>query len=356
MYDQIQSIPSLNENLSLRDVQDTVGSVCIQLQKNLKDIQSGEFSQYIQRNLLRLRRYKFYYPVYQLFSFPEKYQIGDAESIHFDHMPDVVRSDFKQGWEWGFKIDTEYARTAEELFSRKKDCLMLSFTIEALAGFKALEKARKIAEESFNLIRFSHGAYFPILDCKYHIDGSKTTGGEHGYGKTFHGSANYSPSDDRFLEPLTEIIRKGKAVSDTENRIRNAVNVFGIQTSVSYPDVKLILLIAALEALLLSKSDRDYLGWKLAERTSFLLGKSKKPREKIYEFITEVYDKRSSFAHQKTKHRKGVTDSDIRNLEMLLERTVLEVLKLRDSGYMQLQKDKEKPKTIIGHIDELKFS
>jgi len=215
-------------------------------------------------------------------------------------------------------------------------------------------KIARIAEESFNLIRFAYGSYFPLLDCRYLEESTGNRGGQRGGGQAFQGSAYYHDRIDDFVKPLTEIVRR-QTVSDIENRIRNAVNVFGVQTSIHYPEVRLILLVAALEALLLTKSDRDYLGWKLAERTCFLLGKSKKQRMRIYDFITDVYNKRSEFAHQKTNRKKEVTEGDLLKLENLVTLTVFELLMLKSRGYQQIEKHKEVP-NIVNYLDELKFS
>lgn len=59
---------------------------------------------------------------------------------------------------------------------------------------------------------------------------------------------------------------------DIDNRILNAIDVFGMIEDSMPLNVRFMLCTIALEGLLLSDDDKDYLNWKLAEKLTFLLG------------------------------------------------------------------------------------
>jgi len=59
------------------------------------------------------------------------------------------------------------------------------------------------------------------------------------------------------------------------------------------------LLVFALEAML--GGDKDYLGWKFAERTAFLISSPTK-RKETYRKVCELYGKRSGFVHRAKKN------------------------------------------------------
>ena len=52
-------------------------------------------------------------------------------------------------------------------------------------------------------------------------------------------------------------------------KLWNALRLLGIATSINYFDVKFTLLASALEALVMTKSDKDNISYKLAERIAF---------------------------------------------------------------------------------------
>lgn len=133
--------------------------------------------------------------------------------------------------------------------------------------------------------------------------------------------------------------------------MKNALRIFGIQTSITNDQVKFVLLVTALESLLLTGSDRDYILWRLAEKTAFLLGKNGKDRRKVNDYVKLAYKKRSAFIHD--AHAR-IDEKDRYKMENLVVPTFYKLMELREQGYVEIQK-KEDVRNVEEYIEEMKF-
>lgn len=150
----------------------------------------------------------------------------------------------------------------------------------------------------------------------------------------------YKSEYEEEISKLTEIITTPK--SEIDRKVRNALLIFEIQTSVTDERLRLVLLTTCMESLLLGKSDRDYLRWRLAEKSAFLFPSN---RETIYEKVKEAYDKRSGFVH-------GSGEKVTKEYTNLIETTVISILKrlvkFKEEGYETMEK-------VDSYIQKLKF-
>lgn len=105
---------------------------------------------------------------------------------------------------------------------------------------------------------------------------------------------------------------------------------------------------------MLTQSDRDYLGWKLAERIAFLLSKPSK-RQETSKSVTDLYNKRSRFVHQDEQSAKyKITESDYRTIGDMLLKTIWKLIELKKKGYTHLQKAGKR--SVVDYINKLKFA
>lgn len=356
LYELVKKTPKFKQLkyiISYRDMHDILYFVVLELGKDLKDISEREFKAYIAKKLLKTKTYKFYFLVSYLFNYPVNRRLGYGVATNFDNIPQNVKEEFIQDWKHIYSVYARFERSEEEFLNKNKTATFLLIDVEASGHFKAIENATKLAEESVNVLRFLYGIDFKLFHCRFVTDNS-ISGGSMMSNDTFGGHASYLPKFEAKIERLSEIIVK-KNPLEIEERVKNTINIFGIQTGIEDKNVKLILLISCLEGLLLSSSDKDYLGWKLAEKTSFILHKNWKKRQATSDFITNMYEKRSRFVHQDKKKRiEEVSDGEILDLENIVMGIMYELFNKLDEGYIQIQKEPSK-KSINEFIEREKF-
>jgi len=98
------------------------------------------------------------------------------------------------------------------------------------------------------------------------------------------------------LERLSQI-SIDKNPSSLQNKILQALRVYGLSRLSQKVEIRLLFLVSSFESLLLTKNDRDYLGKKLSEKTAFLLETEYEKRLKLYKQMKRFYGKRSGLVH-----------------------------------------------------------
>lgn len=123
-------------------------------------------------------------------------------------------------------------------------------------------------------------------------------------------------------------------------------------------NIRFMLCVISLEALLISKDDRDYLGWKLSEKVSFLLGTSEfwmrtyhkigfdhifpyhvqipntvikkvsDNRRSLNYKMRKLYNKRSGFAHGGKSNKEQITGEDYTLAYTIVRLTIFQMLNL----------------------------
>lgn len=127
------------------------------------------------------------------------------------------------------------------------------------------------------------------------------------------GWAKYSDDKQDHLALVSNILSQKKA-SEIERKIILSSKLFNLRSETRSKEASFISTMSAIEGLLLTKSDRDYLGHKLSEKTAFLLRDKQNERIAMYDEMKRLYDLRSILVHGSSKTAE-VTDRDIRTLE-----------------------------------------
>lgn len=130
----------------------------------------------------------------------------------------------------------------------------------------------------------------------------------------------------------------------------------------TFVDVKFTLIMVALEGLLLTKRELNYLGKGLSEKVAFLIEKqSGEIIKEVYGNMKRCYSKRSNFVHQKKKLRKSynITFYDLLFIRNIFLRCIEEILILMGNGTItEISSDGNKSdnKSLDDYIENLIFS
>jgi len=352
IYKIIEKTP-LNELVTFRDLWDSFGyRIFLRLTKPLNSISDDEFIKEFKAIVLTTKKYDFYIPIYCLYGFPRNLKLAQTTVIDFSELPSDVQNHFLSYWKHGFTIDNERHKKLDEYINLKKSSVFIHLSVETNGYHKAMEKARKMAEEALHIIRFVHQLNFNLVDIWYVERGSKNSGGmQEIAGLPFCGGASYVKRDEERYAILTDIFTK-RNPNQIEKKIKNTVRIFGIQSAITNNQVRFVLLVSCIESLLMTRSDRDYLGWKVAEKSAFVLGQN---NMKVYKYVKGAYDKRSKFIHGDTKKDVIVTREEIWDAENLVINLVWTLIfKFLKEGYSHIKKP-EKGKSIDEYIEETKF-
>jgi hypothetical protein len=329
--------------------------VCTYLDKNLEDITDEDFVQYLKSDVLVSKKYMFYFPLYNLSKFPNKLKIGFSTVILFEDIPKKVQDSFIEAWKHEYFINRGYSLTEQDFIDYSKKRVFLSVSVEANGYTKASEKASILLNDSLNILRFLYSEDISANDYYWIIEGSNSSGGTIGYERNYRVWIAWFDNFRISVPLLTEIITKLNPTT-LEKKIGNMLKLYGIQTSVRNSSTKFVLLITCLESLLLTSSDKDYLGWKVSEKTAFLVGKDGKDRIEINNYTKLAYRKRSRFIHADAKKKADfIEEFDVLKLQKLVRRVLDKLLTLRANGYTEIQ-DVGDAKNVEEYIDQIKFS
>jgi len=102
--------------------------------------------------------------------------------------------------------------------------------------------------------------------------------------------------------------------------------------------------------------DRDYVLWRLAEKTAFFLGGN---RRQTNDYIKNAYGKRSAFIHGSSKKTKPITEDDISKAEQIVGDVIWKlIVEFLGRRYTQVEKNKDPKKKILSvdeYIEQEKF-
>lgn len=347
-YKALQSIEGVNKELSQIDLNDLLVYPGMYIDKPFNEITDDEFREIITKKWLTNRLYHVYFPLYNVYNFPDGYKLGYGILYIFASLPIPIQEYLDEKWRHEFDRNRGYAANIDEFLKRKRDSTFLYVSVKSYGQDKAGQKATELADESMHILRAVYGADFNLKEYVYIEDAGKYPGGRE-MGEW--ASASYAAILDNNYTELTEILTKARP-SELETRLRNSIRLFALAIEAIRPEIRYTLLTTALESMLLIKG--NYLRFKLAEKVAFLLGKDKEQRLKLFQNVKDLYDKRSDFVHQNPKY-KPITEDDVTNLWETFTNIFHKLLELRDQGYTQVEK-KEGIKTIEDLIDDLKFT
>jgi len=157
----------------------------------------------------------------------------------------------------------------------------------------------------------------------------------------------------KYMNVLSAITQKAKPTK-LENKILQAIQIFWLSRLSHKTKIRFLMLISAFESLLLTENDRDYLGKKLAEKTTFLLEKDREKRIELYKLMKKYYRKRSGLVHG---GNANIEEVDERRAEGIFKRLVFTLLELTAKyDRMEQRTSKEDKPGLEDYINELKFS
>lgn len=157
-------------------------------------------------------------------------------------------------------------------------------------------------------------------------------------------------------ERLRKLSRMSLEVSPSrlEQKVLQAVQIYGLARLSRRPQIRFIFLIASLESLLLSKHDRDYLGKKLAEKAAFLLENEYEKRLDLYKFMKKSYRRRSTLVHEGDLR---IEPKDLLTIQHVFRQLAFKLIELSASYEKMEQKSHAEDKEgVEDYIHQLKFS
>lgn len=322
----------------------------------IRNVSDERFIERFKFTILTTKNYDFYIPIYCLYDFPKKMGLANAKVIAFQDLPKIVQDYFLSKWQFRFGVDTEYHHSKDEYVNLKKKSTFVHLVVKCNGKNKALEVAEIMAEDALHIIRFVYQENFNLIDIHYVERESGDSGGlKDIVGLPFCGGANYDELFGKSIKIISKIFSK-KQPNDIEKRIQNAVRIVGTQVSIPNRQVRFLLLMSGLESLLMTESDRDYILWKLAEKTAFFLGGNKRQTN---DYIKSAYSKRSAFIHGSSKKRKPITEEDIAKAQQIVADVIWKlIVEFLGKGYTQITKSGDKKKKILSideYIEQEKF-
>jgi len=355
LYKVIEKTP-LHELITIEDLKWAIkDDMFFRWDTTIYNVSDERFIERFKSTLLTTKTYDFYVPIYCLYGFPKNMKLANSTIMDFQDLPKVIQDYFILKWQHRFSIDTEYHHRKDEYINLKKTSTFIHFVVECNGKNKAIEEASNIAEDALHIIRFVYQTNFNLIDIKYIIRENGNSGGvEDLAGLPFIGGASYHEMLGKSIKILTKIFLKENP-NDIEKRIKNAVRIYGTQTSITNKQVRFLLLMSCLESLLMSQPDRDYILWRLAEKTAFFLGRNKR---QINEYIKKAYRKRSAFIHGSSKKTKPITKEDISKAEQIVGDVIWKlIVEFLGRSYTQIQWNKNKKNilSIDEYIEQEKF-
>jgi len=348
-------------------------------------------SELARRLLCEEKDFDFYYPVGDISGFTEGALLGMGELISLRSLPAKVRRDVKDSHtmrysksavvrvnpekEWFLHIRIKSIGTVTAALRAEAYARMSLGAYEALTGYS--EFLRGFIRDPFTMDAF---VMWPDEDYVGYIKPVSIPG---------HIAISGTRDVDGQLDDITRILRK-EPKSELENRILSAVNILALTDDSTPLNIRFLLKVFALEGLLLSESDRDYLGWRLAEKVAFILGDNKvwmafafgffphlkfignliptvvsdefvaenrvESRLMLNREVTRLYAKRSAFAHPHQKGKNAINDYDYDTISWLVRLCIASMLELSKTGITHLRKEgPDDSKSLDGMIERMKF-
>lgn len=330
------------------------------------------------------RDFEFYFEFGYSDDFPNGYQLGSGIFYSFDKLPKHTRDFILLNMPYeDERLQRPLLSDEDWIKQRKKDAHM-KIIVKANGEYKAKEKAFSEIKRNYNIFKIIDGISEDMQDNSPFHYSAYDTQQKIGWLNERHVSKFHITKwefHDKQIKKINKIFNK-KNPSELEQRILNAIDVYGLIESDTPLHVKFLLCIIGLESLLLGKDDRDYLGTKIAEKVTFLLSDVHWWLMKIYDItfdesdkiterfikkhktnsrlllhkkIKEFYKKRSELAHEGLNLKKSITRNDYSWASNFLRWTV-EILVEKTDEYTHIaQKSKDDEKSLDLYFQKLKY-
>jgi Apea-like HEPN len=220
----------------------------------------------------------------------------------FNSLPPFIQESFENYWRKEFEVDNKLSEYTEQRVNLLKKSVFLNISKDANTLIKAQDKAIASIDVSLNVRRVLYNVNISLKEYCYYITGEDAANIVVMPKYFFESSASqYDRTTNDWSTKLNSIVTYQDS-NEISEKLRNALRLLGVATSIDYPDVKFILLTSVLEALVMTKSYKGNISYKLAERIAFLIAQPEQ-RLKTFDNVTELYNKRSRFIHQDEKQK-----------------------------------------------------
>jgi hypothetical protein len=360
-----QKFPTLRDDVSINDYAEFARLAA--LESLYEEDFKAKFNEF-----LRLKEYEFYFEIGKTTGFSIDYQIGQGKLMPYNKLPTAVQDHF-----------TVMTSTDVPRRNYNDDSWFIHFSIQALGPHKSIEKAIKAVKQSLSIFRltylYSSNPYFPeaIASPFKYVGrrGDRILSISYGFnGIIFYRNESY----DKMISDLSKLVNK-IGTTEIEKRIINALDFFGMIENVTSLRMKFLLVVFALEGLILSGDDKDYsLRKKLPEKIAFLILEPSNWESNIHYLgmpidrsiiksiadvrlsiatkLEKVYDKRSAFAHPRSKKAEDISIYDFDFVSKTLRLVVCKLIELNQGGVTHIDKDNLLDiKSLNGYLERLKF-
>jgi hypothetical protein len=396
LFTSLQSIPNKENNVNYNDLFDFFTVLSLITKKNFAEITLDDLKKSIDLRILgEPFKYSFYFNIGTTGNFPVGYQIGYGKLYPLSELSDNLKNYISSYWEHDFPYEKKFTKNLAEFMTHRKSEWFVHIVASALGHYKATEKAIEMMNKSMNIYKMIYHIHsFHSVYSKSSFDYYYETG-KGGMGSGSRHDPMRGPNyvrveffDDQITK-FNEILNSDKK-TELEKRLVNAADIYGLIDDFTPLHVAFVLCIFSLETLLMGNSEKDYLGWKLSEKITFLLGDKPawfhtlyeiepanhdkvdgnfmrenlaEARARLFKKVSDLYNKRSTFAHSGSGEKKKdrISEPDYRLASCLLSWTVQVLLELREKGVEYIEvKDSSIPLQDNGslntYVEKLKYS
>lgn len=157
----------------------------------------------------------------------------------------------------------------------------------------------------------------------------------------------------RDFDLLTKVTHKAKR-NTLEDKIIQSIKLYWLSRMSEKIETRFLLTISSLESLLLTKNDRDYIGLKLSEKTTFLLEDNIDKRISLFKRMKKYYEKRSRLIHS---GKSDINRTDERTIASIYRVLVFKLLELGQKYKKMEQKSHSRDQEgIEDYINGMKFA
>ncbi|MDG6920640.1 MAG: hypothetical protein JRN59_03850 [Nitrososphaerota archaeon] len=401
LLNEINKVPQFRGKISPDDVDYAFKEALEKIKEPLSRTGKRKLEAILRKWMGVERDYDFHFDLGWLIGFPVGFQFGYGELRPFSRLPRMNRPYVERGFEMAAARLKTPARI--DFAPSEVERWFLCIRQRTIGWHNAAERADFLATRSLAAYELVTGvaeieswslATPPRHDLVVVCHDRKRTGGRYHARPPLQLVINFPGSGfDELMNKMTRLMRNENR-TEIENRIMAVVEIFAMLQGGVQLEAKYLLKVISLEALFLSEDDRDYLGYRLAEKIAFLLGddklwmaityerlphlgfsgnlrelgdqyiddkfaetKKSDARRRLNREVVRLYRKRSAFAHQQRRNLESlITPYDYDMVSWLLRLSVVKMLSLTERGVTHLRKrSDDDPSSFDQLVEKLKY-
>ena len=389
LFQEIEKIPTLKDVFTWHDIFEIFNHpISLKMKEELYKIKNKkQLIDYVNKYVLtQIDTFNFYFKFGMKGDFRNGFQLGDGVFYSLDRIPTKTRKFIRSHMLYeNARKHYPTIKNKDWLRLRKRDSYMC-IQVNAIGIQKAEEKAIAKLRKNHNILKLIVGNNVRTDRPSTPFNFCLETTSRHNGLISDEFETRFTIHKPRFsndyIKKINLIFNK-KNPTELEQRILNAIDIYGQIEPDTPLNIRFLLCIIGLESLLLGKDDRDYLGTKIAEKISFLLAGVKWWQKEIYKIpfhkysaindafvkkhlfdsriklnqkIKEFYGKRSQIAHSGlSSSNKPITENDyIWSANFL--RWSIELILPMTKKYVRMAKNNDNDKKYLDlYFQQLRF-